>query len=123
MQLLSAGIGPDRVSDSAANILKRFLIDYTQVQCRIWNVDMMKDVPVQHIFNHASTLWEDSFEELPISPSNGAPILFVPRRIVRVLPWINYDDFLRTEFNAYLRVRRDQTRTGRPGRKPMLVPL
>ena len=111
MQLLSAGIGPDRVSDIAANILKRFLIGYTQVQCRIWDIDMVKDVPVQHILNHESKQWEDSFEELPISPSNGAPILFVPRRIVRVLPWINYDDFLRSEFNAYLKIRRDQARS------------
>ena len=108
MQLLSAGIGPDRVSDITANVLKRFLIEYTQRQCRIWNVEMAKNVPVSHIFNHLSKEWEDAFEDLPISPINGAPILFVPRRIVRVLPWINYDDFLRSEFNAYLKARRDQ---------------
>src|SRR6266568_1617940 len=40
MQLLSAGIGPDRVSDITANVLKRFLIEYTQRQCHIWNVEM-----------------------------------------------------------------------------------
>jgi hypothetical protein len=108
MQLLSAGIGPDRVSDITANVLKRFLIEYTQRQCRIWNVEMAKHVPVSHIFNHLSKEWEDAFEDLPISPINGAPILFVPRRIVRVLPWINYDDFVRSEFNAYLKARRDQ---------------
>jgi hypothetical protein len=108
MQLLSAGIGPDRVSDITANVLKRFLIEYTQRQCRIWNVEMATDVPVSHIFNHLSKEWEDAFEDLPISPINGAPILFVPRRIVRVLPWINYDDFLRSEFNAYLKARREQ---------------
>lgn len=108
MQLLSAGIGPDRISDITANVLKRFLIEYTQRQCRIWNVEMTKNVPVSHIFNHLSKEWEDAFEDLPISPINGAPILFVPRRIVRVLPWINYDDFVRSEFNAYLKARRDQ---------------
>jgi len=108
MQLLSAGIGPDRVSDITANVLKRFLIEYTQRQCRIWDVEMAKNVPVSHIFNHLSNEWEDSFEDLPISPINGAPILFVPRRIVRVLPWINYDDFVRSEFNVYLKARRDQ---------------
>lgn len=108
MQLLSAGIGPDRVSDITANVLKRFLIEYTQRQCRIWDVEMATNVPVSHIFNHLSKEWEDAFEELPISPINGAPILFVPRRIVRVLPWINYDDFVRSEFNAYLKARRDQ---------------
>ena len=29
---------------------------------------------------------------------------------MRVLPWINYDDFVRSEFNAYLKARRDQVR-------------
>ncbi len=38
MQLLSAGIGPDRISDIVANILKRFLISYTQRHCKIWGV-------------------------------------------------------------------------------------
>lgn len=33
MQLRSAGIGPDRISDVTANILKRFLLDYTKRQC------------------------------------------------------------------------------------------
>src|SRR5579862_7060731 len=32
MQLVSAGIGPDRVSDIAANLLKSFLVGYTQRQ-------------------------------------------------------------------------------------------
>ena len=106
MQLVSAGIGPDRVSDISANVLKRFLIEYTQRQCAIWNVPLEQGVPVSHIYNHSSGLWEDSFEDLPVNPTDGSPILLVPRRLVRVLPWINYDDFLRTEFNAYLASRR-----------------
>jgi hypothetical protein len=32
MQLLASHIGPDRVSDIAANVLKQFLIEYTQRQ-------------------------------------------------------------------------------------------
>src|SRR5882762_3084079 len=44
MQLVSAGIGPDRVSDIAANILKTFLISYTQKQCGIWNIEMKSNV-------------------------------------------------------------------------------
>lgn len=121
MQLLSAGIGPDRISDITANVLKRFLIDYTQRQCRIWNVEMATSVPVSHIFNHLSKEWEDAFEDLPISPINGTPILLVPRRIVRVLPWINYDDFVRSEFNAYLKARRDQIKKSNSQAKTEVV--
>jgi hypothetical protein len=102
MQLLSAGIGPDRVSDIAANILKRFLIDYTQKQCAIWKLPTKNGVPIQHIYDPSSQQWTDAYEDLPVSPVDGSVILLVPRRIVRVLPWINYDDFVRSEFRAYL---------------------
>ena len=106
MQLVSAGIGPDRISDITANVLKRFLIEYTQRQCAIWNLTIQRSVPVAHIYNHQSHEWEDSYEDLPVSEADGSPILLVPRRLVRVLPWINYDDFVRTEFSAYLAARR-----------------
>ncbi len=113
MQLLSAGIGPDRVSDIAANILKRFLIEYTQRQCRLWNLPMRSAVPVAHVFDASRCEWADSYEEMPVSPLDGSPILLVPRRWVRTLPWINYDDFSRTEFRAYLAARREKARVSR----------
>jgi hypothetical protein len=106
MQLLSAGIGPDRISDIAANVLKRFLIQYTQRQCAIWKLPVKSDIPVNHIYDSSSQAWEDSYEDLPVSPVDGSAILLVPRRLVRVLPWINYDDFIRTEFKAYLSAKR-----------------
>jgi hypothetical protein len=110
MQLVSAGIGPDRVSDITANILKSFLIEYTQRQCGIWGVPVKKGVPIHHIYNFSSQDWMDSYEDLPVSPIDGAAILLVPRRIVRALPWINYDDFIRTEFSAYLSAKRQAAR-------------
>ncbi|HEY6181750.1 MAG TPA: hypothetical protein VIW67_05855, partial [Terriglobales bacterium] len=110
MQLVSAGIGPDRVSDIAANILKRFLITYTQRQCAIWQLPVTKGVPIHHVYDASSHQWNDTYEDLPVSPLDGSPILLVPRRIVRVLPWINYDDFLRTEFRAYLAAKQQINR-------------
>jgi hypothetical protein len=112
MQLVSAGIGPDRVSDISANVLKSYLIEYTQRQCGIWGLPMMKGVPVQHIYDSSSQQWRDSYEDLPVSPLDGSAILLVPRRVVRVLPWINYDDFIRTEFSAYLSAKRQAARQG-----------
>jgi len=106
MQLLSAGIGPDRISDIAANLLKRFLIEYTQRQCGIWGIPLKSGVPIEHIYDAPLNQWRDSYEDLPVSPLDGAPILLVPRRIVRALPWINYEDFFRTEFKTYLSAKR-----------------
>jgi hypothetical protein len=106
MQLVSLGIGPDRISDIAANIFKRDLILYTQSQCVLWDIDLVKGVPIQHIFDPTSMDWYDDYFDLPISPIDNSPILFVPRRIVRSLPWINYDDYFKMEFTAYLRAKR-----------------
>jgi hypothetical protein len=118
MQLVSAGIGPDRVSDITANVLKRYLIGYTQRQCEIWGLRVERGIPLSHIYNPASQSWDDSYEDLPVSPVDGSPILLVPRRLVRALPWINYDDFLRTEFNAYLNARRESARRSRAVNAP-----
>src|SRR5439155_12750069 len=106
MQLLSAGIGPDRVSDIAANLLKWFLIEYTKKQCAIWNIPITTAVPIEHVYDPAVQSWHDTYEDLPTNSVDDSAILLVPRRWVRVLPWINYDDFLQTEFKAYLSARR-----------------
>ena len=106
MQLVSVGIGPDRISDITANIIKQFLIEYTQKQCQIWNIPLKSGVPLEHIFEPEKLEWYDDYVNLPVSPIDNCPILLVPRRIVRVLPWINYDDYLRMEFSAYLRAKR-----------------
>jgi len=108
MQLVSAGIGPDRVSDITANILKEFLVEYTQKQCSIWSIPLESGAPIEHIYDPDLHEWTDGYFDLPVSPADGLPILFVPRRIVRSLPWINYDDFVRTEFRAYLEAKRVQ---------------
>jgi hypothetical protein len=117
LQLLSVGIGPDRVSDIVANILKRFLIEYTQRQCAIWNIPVQSGVPLENIYDEASNTWSDSYESLPLSPYDQSPMLFVPRRIVRTLPWINYAEFFQFEFSAFLRSKRAKARLA-PGGSP-----
>lgn len=86
MQLVSSGIGPDRVSDITANILKSFLIEYTQKQCELWKLPLVSGVPVTNVFDWQDQEWNDDYFDLPISPVDGSPILFVPRRLVRALP-------------------------------------
>lgn len=106
MQLVSVGIAADRTSDIAANLIKRHLIDYTQKQCALWDIPLQSGVPVNHIFDPTRLEWYDDYVDLPISPIDDSPIILVPRRIVRSLPWINYDDYFRMEFSAYLRAKR-----------------
>lgn len=114
MQLVSIGIGPDRVSDISANLLKSQLIEYTQKQCVLWNLPLTKNVPISHVFDFENYIWQDGYFDLPLSPIDNTPMLFVPRRIVRTLPWINYDDFLKLEFSTYLRAKKVRTRINSP---------
>ena len=113
MQLVSVGIGADRISDITANILKEYLVNYTQEQCQLWNIPVQNGVPVNHIFDPKTQDWYDGYFDLPVSPYDGMPILLVPRRIVRTLPWINYDDFFKMEFASYLRAKRVRGRIQR----------
>ena len=116
MQLISPGIGPDRVGDIASNILKEYLIQYTQRQCEMHNLPVRTLVPVSHVYDLKERCWRDGYYDLPVNSEDRGAILFVPRRIVRQLPWINYDNFVKTEFRAYLESRK---RVGRvPGRAP-----
>jgi len=110
LQLVSLGIGPDRISDISANLIKQFLIEYTQRQSQLWNLPLRAQVPIQHVFDPQSGAWHDGYFDLPRSPFDDSPILLVPRRIVRTLPWINYDEYFRLEFSSYLRAKRVRQR-------------
>lgn len=114
MQLVSIGIGPDRISDIAANVLKGYLIEYTQKQAALWGLGVQSAVPVQHYFEGSAWEWRSGYFDLPINPETGDAIILVPRRIVRTLPWINYDDFLRSEFASVLKTdfKRSVARSG-----------
>jgi hypothetical protein len=103
LQLICPGVGPDRISDLTANVLKLFLIGYTQEQCKSWSLPLTKDVPISHYFDFDEFVWRDSYFALPVNPSTDGPLLFVPRRILRILPWINYDDYLGEYKRAFLK--------------------
>ncbi len=127
LQLISTGIGPDRVSDMTASLIKSFLISYTQKQCELWKIPLKGGTPIAHVFDPQKYIWEDGYFDLPISSFDSTPMLFVPRRIVRALPWINYDDFVKLEFATYLRARAAKKRISsgtiqtKPGSKEEVV--
>lgn len=107
MQLVSLGIGADRISDITANILKSFLIGYTQEQAELWGIPLQRHVPVHNVFDFETWDWIDGYYDLPVNPLAEPPqaVLLVPRRIVRILPWINFDDYQRMEFGLFLRAK------------------
>jgi hypothetical protein len=115
LQLVSIGVGPDRVSDIAANALKSFHVDYTQRQAQLWDIPLAPQMPLHHLLDFDDWTWGDDYADLPRNPVSGLAILLVPRRIVRLLPWINYDDYVRTDFRAFLRPSKGPRVPSRPG--------
>jgi hypothetical protein len=70
------------------------------------NLPIQSLVPVSHVYDPKERCWRDEYYDLPVNSEDGRAILLVPRRIVRQLPWINYDNFVKTEFRAYLEARK-----------------
>ena len=122
LQLVSLGIGPDRVSDITANILKDSFITYTKRQCELWKIPLTKAVPVTHILNLKNGEWEDRYEDVPVNPYGGSPLIFVPRRIVRILPWINFEDYRKSEFTLFLPSKKKSFIKRKPVEKGSALP-
>jgi hypothetical protein len=123
LQLFSTGIAEDRISDLAANAIKQFLVSYTQNQCNMWGIPTVDSVPLEHIWSAERHDWIDDYVSLPIDPETRLPVLLVPRWIVRRLPWINYEDFFRTDLTAFLRSRLPGSTKRGPVPKPEAIEL
>lgn len=101
--ILNEGIGADRISDCAANVIKSRLIDYTST------VAKRHGVPVElHRVKNArvdlySARWIDEEVLLPTNPVSGRPILLLPRNVLRELPTLNADDWFGSAINEDVR--------------------
>ncbi|MXV73338.1 hypothetical protein F4Z99_03550 [Candidatus Poribacteria bacterium] len=94
IQLFVDGIGKDRISDIACNFIKSFLIDYTIQESEDLGI-RLQDVVVTNVYNPSSKVFENVNTKVPVHPENGLPVLLVPKRWLRYIPWINYDTYFR----------------------------
>ncbi|MBK8067529.1 MAG: hypothetical protein IPK27_07820 [Rhodanobacteraceae bacterium] len=96
IQLYVAGISKDRISDISCNYLKSFLIDYTIEQCETLGIPL-QTVSMSAIYNYRKNDFDHSEKvRLPVSPVDGEPLIFTPKRWLRFTPWINFDDYFKT---------------------------
>jgi hypothetical protein len=97
IQLYVDGTSKDRVSDFTCNFLLSFLIDYTVQQCLNLHLPLAKvRLPALHDYKKQRFV-ADASVELPVHPEHGTPIVLVPKRWLRFVPWINFEDY----FEAY----------------------
>ena len=80
-EMFIPGIGPDKISDLATNIIKGDLLQYTEEQCRLLGI------PTEQV--NAGRYWDSSqrnfisrYTDLPLYA--GGPIMLVPKLAVRV---------------------------------------
>ncbi len=108
IQLLVDNISRDRVSDISCTFLKSFLIDYTIEQCEKHTIPIEK-VNLDFVYNYKTNSFISEETFLPVNPSTRQPIILVPKRWLRILPWINYDDFFKAYATNKLGVEPDIT--------------
>ncbi|SDH79405.1 hypothetical protein [Paenibacillus typhae] len=92
IQLYIDQISKDRVSDIACNFLKSFLIDYTIQQSDRHRIPLEK-VEINNLYDYKKNQFVVENTYLPVNPETKQPILVVPKRWLRYIPWINYEDY------------------------------
>lgn len=93
--LFGRGIGRDRISDAAANIIKSDLISYTQKICEYHNIPTENFVVEHADFDGKRGRWIRKSELLPRNPYyTDRGIILVPMSFLNDLPTIDPLDFL-----------------------------
>ncbi len=89
-ELMVEGIGRDRMSDLVTNILRRELAEYTRQQCVLLGVPL-RTAAVGPYYDRNSGEWISDYFDLPTA--GKAPVLLVPRSIVRHDPAYDHRDY------------------------------
>lgn len=91
--ILNEGIGPDRISDLTCNVLRSRFINYTkQVVARHGLPTRYKNIPYAS-YNPMRVNWRTEGHDLPFNTYNNKPILLVPARFLKELPFLNADEW------------------------------
>jgi len=91
VQLYVDQFSKDRVSDIACSFIKSFLIDFTIDQCNKLHIPM--DRTNIEVYDYKNHKFVEEEVNLPQNSETKAPIILVPKRWLRFVPWINYDDY------------------------------
>jgi hypothetical protein len=91
-ELMIAGIGRDKISDLTTNIIRRELAAYTKEQCELLGIPTQK-AALPPYFDRDQERWLSDYFDLPVV--NGAPLVLVPKIIVRYDLAYNHDRYYR----------------------------
>ena len=89
-ELFIEGIGHDKISDITTNIIRCKLIEFTEEQCRQWDVPMQLR-PTGPWWDQGRKDWRSTYKYLPVY--RGEPVILVPKRSVRYAMAIDDREF------------------------------
>lgn len=132
LMLIRSGVGKDKISDFTTNLIKGFLLHYTEEFARKHiKPEKRKSFHVSHVeFDYERSYWKSAYFELPAL--NGDFVLLCPENILtKDDTWINKEDLrrdfpqvreaiendaLRAQVNQYFAsvLKRDRDKKGKP---------
>lgn len=102
-ELLVEGISFDKISDITTNIIRKKLIEYTNEQCNLLDIETTK-VSAGMFWDWEAGKWRDEYVNLPIYQKDGISqkIILVPKLIVRYVMLLNTNDYYNNFILKYL---------------------
>lgn len=100
-ELVIEGIGPDKLSDITTNLIRGHLIQYTQVQCANYGLQLVGHVASGPVWNAAAGEWRQSLVQVP--HADGEKILLVPKFSVRWNVLLQHGEYYRHFVLNYIR--------------------
>lgn len=96
IQLFVNNIGRDRISDITASFIKSFLIDFTIDQCEKLQIPIEKTNV--DVYDYKTHQFINEEVLLPQNPITKQPIILVPKRWLRYIPYINFEEYFDKQF-------------------------
>ncbi len=89
-ELVIEGIGHDKISDIATNVIRRRLILYTQTQCELHGIPLRR-VASGRLWDDRTREWTQGYASLPVIGSRQ--IILVPKAAMRWKPTLDHKDY------------------------------
>ena len=114
--LVEEGVGIDKISDFTLNLIKGFILEYTQ-EFALKNIDQkfIKEFPVKKTsFDFNTGLWKDGRFKLPFFEYKNKVdfVLLVPQDVLTSHDtWISKNDFLQNNTKIFSSIENEELRT------------
>ena len=114
--LVEEGVGVDKISDFTINLIKKYLLDYTQTFAKK-HIDQkyLAEFSVRKVnFDFKKGIWADERFVLPMFETENKKefVLLIPREILtKEDTWISKNDFLENDTAIFNTIANDELRT------------